>query len=144
LNFTSDITQPNLLILNKPTNGLDPEDINKLRDLLTKLTKDEQMGILISSHNLAELESFCNKVTIIQNGEVIESSTLENAKKVEGRTLYEIELDNTKDLNKIIDKELNIVDDDVVKIYMSKEEVPEIIAKLVVNKRKVYKVYEDL
>lgn len=102
------------------------------------------MGILISSHNLAELESFCNKVTIIQNGEVIESSTLENAKKVEGRTLYEIELDNTKDLNKIIDKELNIVDDDVVKIYMSKEEVPEIIAKLVVNKRKVYKVYEDL
>ena len=136
--------KPNLLILDEPTNGLDPEGIKQLRDLLTKLAKEEKMGILISSHNLAELESFCNKITIIQNGEIIETSTLENAKKVEGRTLYEIELDNTKDLNEIIDKELNIVDSSVVKVYMSKEEVPEIIAKLVENKRKVYKVCEDL
>ena len=70
--------KPNLLILDEPTNGLDPEGIKQLRDILTKLANEEKMGILISSHNLAELESFCNKVTIIQNGEIIETSTLED------------------------------------------------------------------
>ena len=59
---------PNLLILDEPTNGLDPEGIVELRNLLKKLAKEEKMGILISSHNLMELESFCNKVCIIQWG----------------------------------------------------------------------------
>ena len=136
--------KPNLLILDEPTNGLDPEGIKQLRDLLTKLAKEENMAILISSHNLAELESFCNKITIIQNGEIIETSTLEDAKRVEGKILYEIELDNTKDLNKILEKEVNIIDNNIIKIYATKEEVPEIITKLVNNNRKVYKVCEDL
>ncbi len=136
--------KPNLLILDEPTNGLDPEGIKQLRDLLTKLAKEENMAILISSHNLAELESFCNKITIIQNGEIIETSTLEDAKRIEGKMLYEIELDNTKDLNKILEKEVNIIDNNIIKIYATKEEVPEIITKLVNNNRKVYKVCEDL
>ena len=136
--------KPNLLILDEPTNGLDPEGIKQLRDLLTKLAKEENMAILISSHNLAELESFCNKITIIQNGEIIETSTLEDAKRVEGKMLYEIELDNTKDLNKILEKEMNIIDNNIIKIYATKEEVPEIVTKLVNNNRKVYKVCEDL
>ena len=136
--------KPNLLILDEPTNGLVPEGIKQLRDLLTKLAKEENMAILISSHNLAELESFCNKITIIQNGEIIETSTLEDAKRVEGKMLYEIELDNTKDLNKILEKEMNIIDNNIIKIYATKEEVPEIVTKLVNNNRKVYKVCEDL
>ena len=136
--------KPNLLILDEPTNGLDPEGIKQLRDLLTKLAKEENMAILISSHNLAELESFCNKITIIQNGEIIETSTLEDAKRVEGKILYEIELDNTKDLNKILEKDMNIIENNIIKIYATKEEVPEIVTKLVNNNRKVYKVCEDL
>ena len=136
--------KPNLLILDEPTNGLDPEGIKQLRDLLTKLAKEEKMAILISSHNLAELESFCNKITIIQNGEVIETSTLEDAKRVEGRMIYEIELDSTSDLDKIINKEIEIVDSNSFKVYLTKEEIPEIIKKLVDNNKKVYKVCEDL
>ena len=136
--------KPNLLILDEPTNGLDPEGIKQLRDLLTKLAKEEKMAILISSHNLAELESFCNKITIIQNGEVIETSTLEDAKRVEGRMIYEIELDNTSNLDKIISKEIEIVDSNSFKIYLTKEEIPNVIKKLVDNDKKIYKVCEDL
>ena len=136
--------KPNLLILDEPTNGLDPEGIKQLRDLLTKLAKEENMAILISSHNLAELESFCNKITIIQNGEIIETSTLEDAKRVEGKMIYEIELDSTSDLDKIINKEIEIVDSNSFKVYLTKEEIPEIIKKLVDNNKKVYKVCEDL
>lgn len=136
--------KPNLLILDEPTNGLDPEGIKQLRDILTKLANEEKMGILISSHNLAELESFCNKVTIIQNGEIIETSTLEDAKRVEGRILYEIELDNTNDLEKIINKEIEIIDANTFKIYTTREEIPEIVKQLVNNNKKIYKVCEDL
>ena len=47
---------PNLLILDEPTNGLDPEGIKEMRELLVDLAKKEEMAILISSHNLAELD----------------------------------------------------------------------------------------
>ena len=55
---------PNLLLLDEPTNGLDPEGIKDLRILLKRLAKSG-VGILISSHNLSELETFCNRVLII-------------------------------------------------------------------------------
>ena len=137
------IHKPKLLILDEPTNGLDPEGIKQLRDLLTKLAKEENMGILISSHNLAELESFCNKISIIQNGKIIETSSLEDAKRVKGRIIYEIELDSTDDVDKIIENEINIIDSHIIKINLTKEEIPEIVSKLVNENKKVYKVCED-
>ena len=137
------IHKPNLLILDEPTNGLDPEGIKQLRDLLTKLAQEENMGILISSHNLAELESFCNKISIIQNGKIIETSSLEDAKRVKGKIIYEIELDSTDGVDKIIENEINIIDSHIIKINLTKEEIPEIVSKLVNENKKVYKVCED-
>ena len=58
--------RPNLLILDEPTNGLDPEGIKELREIIKNLALKENVGVLISSHNLSELESFCNKVVIIK------------------------------------------------------------------------------
>ncbi len=135
--------KPNLLILDEPTNGLDPEGIKQLRDLLTKLAKEENMGILISSHNLAELESFCNKISIIQNGKIIETSSLEDAKRVKGKIIYEIELDSTDGVDKIIENEINIIDSHIIKINLTKEEIPEIVSKLVNENKKIYKVCDD-
>ena len=135
--------KPNLLILDEPTNGLDPEGIKQLRDLLTKLAKEENMGILISSHNLAELESFCNKISIIQNGKIIETSSLEDAKRVKGKIIYEIELDSTDGVDKIIENEINIIDSHIIKINLTKEEIPEIVSKRVNENKKIYKVCED-
>lgn len=66
---------PNLLVLDEPTNGLDPEGIKEMRDLLKVLAK-QGMAIFISSHNLAEMETLCNKVCIIQNGEIIETNDI--------------------------------------------------------------------
>ena len=135
--------KPNLLILDEPTNGLDPEGIKELRELLKKLAKKENMAILISSHNLAELESFCNKIAIIQNGEMVESSSLDEAKKVEGRTLYNIEVNDTQNIKDILENEIESIDERIVKIYASKEEIPEIVKTLVKNNIKIYKVDED-
>ena len=73
--------KPNLLILDEPTNGLDPEGIKEMRELLLKLAQKEKMAILISSHNLAELDNLCNKVCIIKNGQIIETNDISNIKK---------------------------------------------------------------
>lgn len=135
--------KPNLLILDEPTNGLDPEGIKQLRDLLTTLAKKENMAILISSHNLAELESFCTKISIIQNGEIIETSTMEEAKKVEGESLYDIEVDLPEKAEKILKEKIDVVDEKVIKVHSTKEEIPELIEALVEAKIKIYKVCED-
>lgn len=90
------INEPNVLILDEPTNGLDPEGIKDLRNLLKNLAK-EGLGILISSHNLAELESFCNKVLIIDNGTIIETSEVKEFKNNGNK--YTFNVSNTKDLD---------------------------------------------
>ena len=135
--------RPNLLILDEPTNGLDPEGIKDLRELLKKLAKTEKMGILISSHNLAELESFCNTIAIIQNGEMVESSTLEDAKKVDGNNIYKFELNDINRVKVLITNKMEILDEKNIRIYANKEEIPEIIETLVNAKVKIYRVCED-
>lgn len=114
--------KPNLLILDEPTNGLDPEGIKELRELIKELAEKENMAIVISSHNLSELESFCNKVTIIKNGKIVETSTINEVKKVEHS--YIIELDNIEDIQKIIEKKIEKISETKFKIDVDKDEIP--------------------
>jgi len=137
------LNKPNLLILDEPTNGLDPEGIKDLRNLLKKLAKEENMGILISSHNLAELESFCTKVAIIQAGKMVESSTLEDAKKVDGNTIYVIEVSDVQKAISMISNHVEESENNEIKVFATKEEIPDIISMLVKNDIKIYKVCED-
>ncbi|MBR1803164.1 MAG: ABC transporter ATP-binding protein [Clostridia bacterium] len=134
--------KPNLLILDEPTNGLDPEGIKQMRDLLKMLAQKEKMSILISSHNLAEIETLCNKVCIIQNGQVIETSDLETVKKEE-HGLYIFEVDSTKQLNTFVSQENHILNDNEFTVKVEKEEVPNIVQTLVENHVKVYRVEEE-
>ena len=133
--------KPNLLILDEPTNGLDPEGIKELRDLLKNLAKKEKMGIVISSHNLAELESFCNKVTIIKNGEIVETSSINEVKKVEQS--YIIEVNNITDLDKVLSFPIEKINETIFKLHINKDEVPQVIKKLVEANKKVYSVKEE-
>lgn len=68
--------KPNLLILDEPTNGLDPNGIVEIRKILKVLAEKEKITIIISSHNLAELEQTCDIIGIINNGDLIEYKTM--------------------------------------------------------------------
>ncbi len=136
--------KPNLLILDEPTNGLDPEGIKDLRNLLIKLAKEENMGILISSHNLAELESFCNKVCIIKNGVIVESSDLETVKKDASEGNYIIELDDSKRARIIIGDMAEATDSTHIQVHADKENIPSIIKKLVLQDIRIYSIKEDV
>ena len=68
--------KPKLLILDEPTNGLDPNGIVEMRHILRTLAEKENMAIIISSHNLAELEQMCDVIGLINNGKLIEHKTM--------------------------------------------------------------------
>lgn len=134
--------KPNLLILDEPTNGLDPEGIKEMRELLIELASKEKMAILISSHNLAELDNFCNKVCIIKNGEVIETSEINKIKKEVSQEFEIFEVNDTEKVKNIIE-DIIIIDKRNFKMNVSKEKVPEVIKKLVDNNIKVYEVKQE-
>ena len=136
--------KPNLLILDEPTNGLDPEGIRDLRKLLVKLAKEEHMGILISSHNLAELESFCNKVCIIKNGVIVESSDIDEVKKETSNGNYIIEVEDSKKAKMLIGDMAIIKDGTHIEVHSDKENIPFIIKKLVLQDIKIYSIVEDV
>ena len=68
------IHHPKLLVLDEPTNGLDPAGINEFRHIIKSLAKDEGIAVLISSHLISEVELMCDKVAIIKDGVVLKYS----------------------------------------------------------------------
>ncbi|MBR6779119.1 MAG: ABC transporter ATP-binding protein [Clostridia bacterium] len=71
------LNKPKLLILDEPTNGLDPNGIVEIRNILKVLAEKENMAIIISSHNLAQLEQTCDTIGVISNGRLIENKTMQ-------------------------------------------------------------------
>lgn len=70
------LSRPDLLILDEPTNGLDPNQIRQIRELIRSLA--ENHTVILSTHILSEVEMICNKVVIIDQGEIKAADTPEN------------------------------------------------------------------
>ncbi|NOU91858.1 ATP-binding cassette domain-containing protein [Paenibacillus sp. LMG 31456] len=70
--------RPDVLILDEPTNGLDPEGIRELRDYLRQLSREEGLAVIVSSHLLSEMELMCDRVAIIQNGKLLDVRSFKN------------------------------------------------------------------
>ncbi|NUM63377.1 MAG: ABC transporter ATP-binding protein, partial [Ignavibacteriaceae bacterium] len=101
---------PELIVLDEPTTGLDPQGMKEIRDLILRLSKDENKTIFLSSHILSEIELVANRMIIINKGKKIvegEVSNLLNSNKV--KVTVEVEnivtvkniLETTKWLNQI-------------------------------------------
>ena len=89
------IGDPELLLLDEPINGLDPEGIKDIRDLILKLNKEKGITFLISSHLLDELGKIVTKYGIIDHGEMIEEIDAEELREKCKQKLT-IEVDNTE------------------------------------------------
>lgn len=101
---------PELIVLDEPTTGLDPQGMKEIRDLILRLSKDENKTIFLSSHILSEIELVANRMIIINKGKKIvegEVSNLLNSNKL--KVTVEVEniatvkniLETTKWLNQI-------------------------------------------
>lgn len=111
--------EPELLILDEPINGLDPEGIKEIRDIIVKLNKEKHITFLISSHLLDELSKIATKYGIIDNGELIEEiSAKELNEKCKNKLI--IEVDNPK---KALDKLANIIPKKDIKVNNNSIEI---------------------
>lgn len=82
---------PEVLILDEPTNGLDPAGIREIRDYLRYLAKEKNMAVIVSSHLLSEMEMMCDRIGIIQNGKLIDVQLVHDFVQ-ETDKFYEFEL----------------------------------------------------
>ncbi|MFA0816651.1 MAG: ABC transporter ATP-binding protein [Anaerofustis sp.] len=88
--------KPKLLILDEPTNGLDPAGIKELRDNLRELADKERMAVMVSSHLLAEMELMCDRFGIIDKGVLMDTKTLTDIKDTSRQVVmsYTFDVDN--------------------------------------------------
>lgn len=92
------VGNPKLLILDEPTNGLDPEGIKQIRELLLKLNQEKGITMIVSSHILAELEKFATSYIFIDKGRILEQIKASDLEKKTGKILTVKTNDNAKAL----------------------------------------------
>ena len=97
----------------------------------------------VSSHNLAELDTFCNKISIIKNGEIVETSDIETFKKDIKKDCYILEVEDTSIINSIIDYKNEILTEREIRIYIEKSQVPMLLKELILRNIKVYSIAEE-
>lgn len=105
---------PDFLILDEPINGLDPEGIKEVRDLLSKLNKEKQITILISSHILGELSKIATSYGIIKEGVLIEEFAAEELKS-RCRRCVKLVVDDAQRASAILEEKCHITEYDVPK-----------------------------
>jgi len=90
------LREPELLILDEPTNGLDPGGMRDIRALVRKLS-EEGLTIFLSSHLLAEVEQLCHRVAMIGRGRLLAEGDLDEVVRVtDGRLVYRLVVDNAE------------------------------------------------
>ncbi|KEI01163.1 ABC transporter ATP-binding protein [Clostridium botulinum] len=141
------ITKPKLLILDEPTNGLDPTGIIEFRKIVKKVAKETNAAVFISSHILSEIQVMCDKVAFINNG------IIQSVESIHGDVV-------NKDFENIVlcvrnkkecEKELNRFEfvsnitfkDELFKMRIKKGSVPKLVFELVKQGIEIEEVYKS-
>lgn len=91
------IHDPEVIILDEPTTGLDPNQLVEIRKLIRDISQDKTL--ILSTHIMQEVEILCDKVVIINKGKIVASDLLKNLKQQTGKSVIRIELEETIDLD---------------------------------------------
>lgn len=115
------LSDPELLILDEPINGLDPVGVVEIRDLLNRLCEERQMTILISSHNLPELYQVATNYLFIHHGVIKQAITLEELEESCKHHIL-IGCDQPEKLASLLEMQLNttnykVMPDNMIKLY---------------------------
>jgi len=137
------LSDPKLLILDEPTNGLDPNGIIEIRELLIRLVTKHQKTVFISSHLLAEIERMATHVGIINNGELLFQGSITELQTL-SQPLIRIETDNTVDAANLLTRsnyEVTEITDDYIYVpYTGKKQIGGLNTLLNQNNYTVYSI----
>lgn len=132
---------PSILILDEPTNGLDPAGIHELRDYLRKLASDENIAVVVSSHLLSEIELMCDRVVIIQNGQYVDEHTIKGVDTTHQKLPVVFEVDDRVYAKQLLEPYgILSADLNTVTVELEKGQVPDVIHLLVQNNIRIYQV----
>lgn len=121
--------RPKFLILDEPTNGLDPAGIREFRMYLRKIAAEDNVSVFVSSHLLSEIELMCDRVAVIQNGKLIDIREIHN----ESTSFYYVEAQPQEQVSAHLaqhDYKFEAVNQGYV-IELKKEDVPALTLGLV-------------
>jgi ABC-2 type transport system ATP-binding protein len=93
------LNDPEILILDEPTNGLDPQGIHQIRDIIKQIAA-QGTTILLASHLLDEVEKVCSHVLVLRKGAVLYSGTVDGMSANEG--FFELQADDTEKLIQLL------------------------------------------
>ncbi len=130
--------KPDLIILDEPTTGLDPQGIIEIRNLILRLKTEQNKTIVLSSHQLSEIELIANRMVIINQGKtIIEGSVSELLNSQE--LVVRLETDNIESTMQLVqvhfaEAKINSITSDSIDLSIHKDRVPLLNKLLVENK----------
>jgi len=133
---------PDLIILDEPTNGLDPQGIQQTRQLIRRLRDEFKLTVLLSSHLLVEVEQLCNRVGIIHEGRLLYEGGPETL--VASTSRFKVRVDNLSGAFDLLTKEPGVTVSRNGAAYLQvdadAERIPALNALLVAHNIKVYEL----
>lgn len=136
---------PEVLILDEPTNGLDPAGIREIRDHLRMLAREKNMAVIVSSHLLSEMEMMCDRIGIIQNGKLIDVQLVNDFVTGDEKS-YELEVSPIEPTVALVKElypniKIEITENGMI-VPIKKEDIPTLIKKLAVDDIQIFGVKE--
>jgi ABC-type multidrug transport system ATPase subunit len=128
------VHNPKLIILDEPTNGLDPQGIADMRNLILKLSREMGKTILVSSHLLSEIELIANKMIIIHKGKKIVEGAVAELLDPAKSLVYMETTDDVDAKEKIASSpwgQFLQTDSNTLKLQMDRDQIPALVAYLV-------------
>jgi ABC-2 type transport system ATP-binding protein len=133
---------PKIMILDEPTNGLDPAGIKEVRDLLKYLAHTKGMSVFVSSHILQEMQQMCDTVCIINNGRILRTGSVDELTHSAGKGLYRYKL---RPMDKAIEllkenaaNRISEVGENYVDLRISEDEIDTLNRRLMDNDIVIY------
>ncbi|OME87758.1 MULTISPECIES: ABC transporter ATP-binding protein [Paenibacillus] len=139
---------PSILILDEPTNGLDPAGIREMRDYLKQIAKDEGIAILVSSHLLSEMELMCSRVVVIQEGKFVTERSIGGTVVNEEFTTVSFRVNDVAMAEQTIRHLQNItllntqMEEGTITLQLHEEGIPGLIQSLCDARVRIYRVEE--
>ena len=130
------LSNPKLLILDEPTNGLDPQGMKEIRDLIRELSS-EGITIFISSHLLDEVQKICSHVAMISRGNLITAGKIEDLLRDSDLLLTEVHVNQVADAVQLLSNQTWVhrceTNGDVLHIGIAQEKITDMVQLLVKN-----------
>jgi ABC-2 type transport system ATP-binding protein len=133
--------KPKLLILDEPTNGLDPAGIREIRDYMRKLAREEGLAVIVSSHLLSEMEMMCDRIAIIQQGSIVDVKAINDFVGEKETDIQVISCEPINEAVRLLKEKCGISTEeskDGVEVAIAKSEIPKIVKVLVENDIQIY------